>query len=1016
MSHPKKQWPAKNQGYQQNQGSGESGDPKLSKYHRIKNDSYITWGYSSNVNDRRGVTYYQNLKINELNNLAMCKSYSSHVKDSAMRDEDCMHEFITFLIDMAIYHRQLDKSSGLSGKIKNYRESLKNILIFVNRQSHSNNYLEKKLKDAVKSTTTTPPTTTPPTTTPSTTTTYSISKNYIVELNDPTETTTEYTDPYFRELSKMLKFSMEKSTTGRTGIFNITTSSGTSNLNGTVFFEMDLFSKDDISFNFKTNSIKGTVTCKDYNKTPLLEHFLNSFLTKPVKFVIDSTTTFFELENMTINAIMDVNTFVNKHVTQSSRFGVFDKEVKTENLLVRQAVIQIIEKVKVRFIATLCNFIMNRRVSNGNDKASDIFKGDTEIGKAWVEYVKNFPKTWCNEIYQELLNEADVIVKKYTPDVSYVKLSKNTDKIFHNVYKKWDKLTQEEKDFFNEYFTLQEYDDSMKQWVNANKQNLGNDSSKYRVNLNRDQYTKKILFAQDLESKYKNYSGFFYKDPSDRIHKIDTEYIKCESLFSEIYTTVYENHDNTPVIKLSLCGDKIAMQVRNDLRNTNEVKLFNVHLNKTLIEAVTNLSKKIPSIKDIDSAILELNQINEKWYYDNDTNSYVLYDNLNKYTKKTINQVPLIEALNKFRNKCYGTQISDDPKECKRVLFECLVRSDTEGVKVCLENLKIVNFSKVVPMEISKLHPLTVLGLLRKMKFHQYKDTDEYGRKLVKIEPVSRWAKRIFEETEYAGAGLLQYDDADFKEKFFRYVSGSINLIKYLNLLVQYVNSNPGILNKHFKAPKSVVNNISSYAESLGLARRVEPTGHSYFGNMLNINYNLQKTRMAGGSFGLYPPPMLLDARLPLFHQSHLIPKRVIPRVHIPNFTSPVSQKYKVANYYISLFDTLKKELEIKGRKISNDDNINIKEQINKIMIIENVLMNIAQLYSYYNYNVGGIADSPAAEKVYSKLVGSYEKNLNRQEAINDNLANIIADITKNIDDEDHTYVRSLLDVPKFPQ
>lgn len=224
---------------------------------------------------------------------------------------------------------------------------------------------------------------------------------------------------------------------------------------------------------------------------------------------------------------------------------------------------------------------------------------------------------------------------------------------------------------------------------------------------------------------------------------------------------------------------------------------------------------------------------NQLYRYDNATGNKVSYGD---------NDPATFNDLTK-NNKCYSTLI--EKGDCDKHVYECLLDDDNPNslaqcwiVQDTGKNLDN-DFYEKAKKDIGSMHPLVALRTLQRFGFRTSLKYDHEARMdLQKVESVDHWKNN--------------YLDKKFPSES-NYVKNNENLLKYLDLVVQYVNANPALINKHYsgKSSESMGDWPSSvYAEKLGLQKQVPRYNAVSDYNRLKIH---QRTGMMGATI-LRPP------------------------------------------------------------------------------------------------------------------------------------------------------------------
>lgn len=172
----------------------------------------------------------------------------------------------------------------------------------------------------------------------------------------------------------------------------------------------------------------------------------------------------------------------------------------------------------------------------------------------------------------------------------------------------------------------------------------------------------------------------------------------------------------------------------------------------------------------------------------------------------------------KANHACYSSLYRATGAECEKYINECLLTDAKDGDRLdeCLDALDIKNFREASKAEIKKLHPIVALRTLQRFGYMMKKERDlTLGMDLWKVESTRSWLdNRIKKEG----------DDAMYKDLKNNYNS----LLKYLEMVRQYVNYNPQILNRDVSGEtdtsKGDVEEVPEAWAHMGLPFRKEPT------------------------------------------------------------------------------------------------------------------------------------------------------------------------------------------------
>src|SRR5205823_1316578 len=129
-----------------------------------------------------------------------------------------------------------------------------------------------------------------------------------------------------------------------------------------------------------------------------------------------------------------------------------------------------------------------------------------------------------------------------------------------------------------------------------------------------------------------------------------------------------------------------------------------------------------------------------------------------------------------------------DKGECVDYIFECILDEDPSSFAKCLQKFKRQGFFKVAKADISNLHPVLALRILQKFGFHKHQIYDDQaGAQIWKVEDVDHWIEHYLAKKFPSAEIQKMIKDND-----------NYYLLSYIDLISQYVNANPGILNKGY--------------------------------------------------------------------------------------------------------------------------------------------------------------------------------------------------------------------------
>ncbi len=142
--------------------------------------------------------------------------------------------------------------------------------------------------------------------------------------------------------------------------------------------------------------------------------------------------------------------------------------------------------------------------------------------------------------------------------------------------------------------------------------------------------------------------------------------------------------------------------------------------------------------------------------------------------------------------ECFGTYANLHGDDCSNWARAILAGNEQEFLNE-LENVsRKGDIYTVTKTSLEKMHPVMALQILRKFGFRKHRHYDDKaGTELYKVENVNHWCENVVKNSI----------DAKVQIKNLVNSPNGQNLLTYLNLVSQYVNCNPGILNKNYSGP-----------------------------------------------------------------------------------------------------------------------------------------------------------------------------------------------------------------------
>lgn len=308
----------------------------------------------------------------------------------------------------------------------------------------------------------------------------------------------------------------------------------------------------------------------------------------------------------------------------------------------------------------------------------------------------------------------------------------------------------------------------------------------------------------------------------------------------EIWSQIY--YGGTTSDKVDVTVGTVTISVYNSYAKAKNLALsggrFNILVDKLVQKRLYKLTKaKFAKVEPVSDTVSRdyLDLISEQkfrrgadgHFYVKTANGEVKLDLDNAETQKMLS----------YNNNCYGTGIIGDKAKCSKYMFECLLADGDESLEACITNFKAEDFPARATAEINKMHPIIALRTLQRFGFRTHTVHDDVaGTSLRKVQTVDQW--------------LGKFMAKHFKtEKLQEIVKGNDRLLAYLDLISQFVNANPGILNKGYGGTSQEAQGAykrSSLAEALDIPLRKEPSSS----NKALYDIGLMKGHLRSGYLG----------------------------------------------------------------------------------------------------------------------------------------------------------------------
>jgi len=434
-----------------------------------------------------------------------------------------------------------------------------------------------------------------------------------------------------------------------------------------------------------------------------------------------------------------------------------------------------------------------------------------------------------------------LISNKFRINHTMVGGSNQSDAVVKNVYKRWATLHQDTKDMYKQFFQLFQDDKEI------DPDNFGTDpcdTNTLRINIRKtngglstvfsdalplfpSDITKITLGGQDYTLN-QTVDGMKGGDPEARTLTFAQRQDQCCPGGNLLLTRAYN------AVRLGKTTLDIGTDTFTIPKSTQSASSFGVNQDDDVRSALYRIGRA----DRLDAASTDADL--SKSSYLNMVDSNIWARAAPGVYTKTVNGVTVrygaeddaTRDLLKAGNKCYSTLTKGDAAQCETYIWKCLLENDEESLNVCIDKAKLGgDFYKISRDEISAMHPLIALKTLQKFGFREVSMYDyTYGSQIRKVETKDHW---------------LESDSLKkkFTDKQLAAIKGNDELLGYLDLVSQFVNANPQVLNSGFAGTTDEQTGhvrVADRLSSLGLKARVEPSRSSQGFAYRRLGTNMQ--------------------------------------------------------------------------------------------------------------------------------------------------------------------------------
>jgi hypothetical protein len=570
-------------------------------------------------------------------------------------------------------------------------------------------------------------------------------------------------------------------------------------------------------------------------------------------------------------------------------------------------------------------------------------------------------------------------------DIAHTTLENNYAKqIWDEIYRNWDSLNEDVKNFYNMYVSVQQKVGS--EWRDVSNYagvagDVGARPSEFRLNLKKSGDGTTLFSKSVPELPIGSFGRVWFTDAQGTVQSLVN--ITDKDFLRKLYDAVYMSTSTD----ITVGGT--GMKVFDKYDVSHSLQYFHVDVDK-IVRARLNYIREQPLAElPVPEDVTEVYDfVTKNTWKRNGSGKLVTSVNGQEVAYDDINNPKLKASYN-----CYSSMLYPGNQEgCNKYMLECLSNNDPAGLKECLKHLESADFDKVVKEEINNMQPIIALRTLQKFGFRVTDAYDSEMRMQVKkVETVQHWLENYMKS---------KFGDNETSKT----IVDNQSLLRYLTLIVQFVNANPAILNKGVgSVSDESVGNVQtpSYADKLKIRRRIDPALSTKPNGAYDMSVlrgynatNLYGATLKKPLLGLTPNGVLrsYDAQ---YHQFSFNP--VFSGVAMQQgggasdtFLKRVKSGSVVASGYIqSLFEVALRQMKQHNKQLDDSNQKDITAKIAKLGELETDLIKQLKYIETYNECIDGMSDYNSKsldmkelEKLVSNCNSLYQKHGTQEQSL----------------------------------
>lgn len=395
--------------------------------------------------------------------------------------------------------------------------------------------------------------------------------------------------------------------------------------------------------------------------------------------------------------------------------------------------------------------------------------------------------------------------------------SKALDVLWDTIYDKWNTLTVVEKQVVNSVFMFTKFNPVTVKWDIIQNNDMGTKipqgrEGEYRINLkktnptdkcpafvsllpklNTNSFSTKVWYTNKTNKKPQYIDIANTQPPGAAVNNpvasgvltSTTEEIK-QNVFRLIYCAVFRSSQDVA----NLLPNLTLTNLENAWNEKEISKPFSINVPKFIRRRLYNAKTSKNAVQKTPTTVVSM--MSKDIWSRNPNGNLVRTDSVTGVVEEFGKGLASDKVL-ETANQCYTTGVKyTNETECNKYMNECLLNGNPTDVSECLDFWKNHNFYDVAKEEIIKMHPLVALKTLSKFGFKEV-HVMENGKQIKKVQSKDEWLTNTLSSYSTSVASTVPAN-----ENLQNIINTNNKLLDYLQMLTEYVNANPAIMNKNY--------------------------------------------------------------------------------------------------------------------------------------------------------------------------------------------------------------------------